>query len=561
MRTTLMRARLAATAVALLLLAGCADTPAVGTGAEPVPGDPETLMANADAALERRELPEAARWYRLAAEAADDESVAEQATRAAFDHWQMREASLAAARWLVLNPTSEEARRYAGVAALELHRLDTAEAHFADLVASAYLSPAAGFLALLPVVADHGSTPDVTELFRRLAARYPKVAEGQYALASAALRSENFGLAREGARRATELAPYWVPAKSLLARVLVASGEEEAGLEAARDLVMAPDADVATHLEYALLLATVGREQEARAMLTPYASGSTVVPGAVRSLGLLDLEQGDLDAATARFEDLLSTGAQSFDALYFLGRIADRRNDTERALRYYGRVASGEFALPAQSRAARIKAEQSGLEAGLEHLDAYARSQPQHGPDLVAARAGLASGLGDAKRAIALLDAGLRQFPDSTDLRMARVFAYERAGQTDAAVRDLRAMLAERPGDAVVQNALGFTLADRNRQLDEAEGLVAAALEQTPDSAAVLDSMGWVLYRQGRLKDALSYLERARALGEDPEMDLHFGEVQWALGDKAGARVTWAEGLKRRPDDARLKERLERAGP
>jgi predicted Zn-dependent protease len=122
-------------------------------------------------------------------------------------------------------------------------------------------------------------------------------------------------------------------------------------------------------------------------------------------------------------------------------------------------------------------------------------------------------------------------------------------------------MLAERPGDAVVQNALGFTLADRNRQLDEAEGLVAAALEQTPDSAAVLDSMGWVLYRQGRLKDALSYLERARALGEDPEMDLHFGEVQWALGDKAGARVTWAEGLKRRPDDARLKERLERAGP
>jgi len=548
--------------VAALLLAGCASDPGERAAAEAVAAaDPEALLAEGDAALERNELPEAASAYRRAAQASDDEAVAEQAAGAAFDHSQYREALLAAERWLELNPTSEEARRHAGVSALELHRLDAADAHLAPLLETAYISPAAGFLSLLPVLSDHGTAPDVTGLFQRLVARHPGVAEGQYALAAAALRSENFALAVDSARRATEIAPYWVPAKLLLARSLVASGREEDGLEIARDLVLAPEADVATQIEYALLLAGTGRDAEARAVLTPYASGSTVFPGAVRGLGALELQRGDLDAATERFEDLLSTGVQSYDALYFLGAIADRRQDTDRALRYYSRVAGGDFALQAQARVARIKADQSGLDAGLAHLDEFALGHPQRGPELAATRAGLATGMGDAERALSILDAGIVQYPDSLDLRMARVFAHERAGRSDAAIRELRGLLEERPGDAVVQNALGYTLADRDRQLDEAAALVQAALTQTPDSAAVLDSMGWVLFRQGRLQESLQYLERARELGDDVEIDLHLGEVQWALGDRDAARATWQEALERRPDDPRLKERLKKAGP
>lgn len=555
-----MRGRAAAVLLAVAVVSACATVaPAPSPSAE-VPQDPERLVADGDAALERDELPEAARAYRLAAEASDDELVAEQATRVAFDHSQLRETALAADRWLALNPTSEQARRYAGVAALELHRLDVAEQHFDQLLTTYYLSPAAGFIALLPVVSDHGTPPDVTELVRRLSARHPDVAEGHYSVGSAALRSEHFALALESADRAIELAPYWVPAKMLRARALIASGQEQAGIDVARDLVMAPEADIATQLEYALLLAGTGRDQEARAMLTPFASGPTVIPGAVRALGALDLDRGDLDAAETRFESLLSTGAQSYEALYFLGVIADRRQDTQQALRYYARVTGGDYALAAQGRVARIKAEESGLDAGLAHLEEYARAHPQRGPEIIASRAGLATGVGDLERAIAILDAGVVQYPDSLDLRMARVFAFERADRPEAAIRELKQLLRERPGDAVVQNALGYTLADHDRDLEEAESLIRAALRQTPDSAAVLDSMGWVLFRQDRLEAAAEYLERARLLGDDPEIDLHLGEVQWARGDREAARRTWQEALERRPDDVRLKERLEQAG-
>ena len=542
-------------------LGGCA---AIGTERPAEPDSaatPAQLQADGDAALERQAYPLAANYYRRAAERADDERVAEQATQIAYDNQQQREAAAAAERWLELNPTSEQARRHAGVAALQLHRLDAADAHFAVLLETAYLSPAAGFLALYPVIADEGTPADVTELFQRLSARHPKVAEGQYALAGAALRSENYALAVESATRATQLAPYWVPARMLRARTLIANGQDEQGLALALEVVNDNEADVATHLEYALLLSSTGHDEEARAMLTPYASGTTVVPGALRALGLMDLQQGDLDSASKRFDALLSTGAQTYESLFHLGAIAEQREDADRALRNYARVTGGDFALPAQVRVARIKADKSGTEAGLLHLEEFARARPELAVDVIVQRAALLSERDDERGALAELDAGIERYPDSVDLRMARVFLLERTDRVDASVRELRQLLKERPGDAIIQNALGYTLADRTREYDEAHTLIASALTQTPDSAAVLDSMGWVLYRQERPHEALPYLRRARELASDTEIDLHLGEVLWAVGDQAEARKTWQAALERSPDDEKLKERLERAGP
>lgn len=547
-------------AIAVGLVAACAATPPPGAARADAKLAPESTQVAAEAAFERGDYPAGARIYREAAQRSDDETVAEQATRAAFDHTQLQEAGLAAARWLELNPTSENAHRYAGIVALKLHRLDQSEEQFGYLLDTIYISPAAGFLALLPVIGDEGVPTDVMELFRRLSARHPDVAEGYYAYGSAALRADNYGAAAAAAATAVAKAPYWKPAKMLHARTLIASGKDEAGLELARDLVTAPDSDIGTHLEYALLLSATGRDEEARAMLTPYATGKTVLPAAVRTLGAMDLDAGNLDAATVQFENLLATGAQSYEALYFLGLIAERRKDDERAVRYYARVAGGNYHLVAQQRVARIKAVQSGTEAGLAHLDELARTQPQLAPDVYAAKAALLEWRDDTRRAGQQYEAGLERYPDALELRLNRAFFLERTGKQDAAIRDLRALLAERPGDSHIQNALGYTLADRNRNLAEARQLLTEALAQSPDSAALLDSMGWLLYREGQYPEALAYLQRAAESGSDPEIDLHIGEVQWAMGDQAAARKTWAAALEKAPENDKLRQRIERAG-
>jgi tetratricopeptide (TPR) repeat protein len=547
--------------VALAGLAACGGGPAARPSAAPVPdGPPELLLADADAALERDDYPQAARLYREAAQRSDDEAIAEQATRAAFEHHQLKEASLAARRWLEINPTSENAHRYAGLAALRLHRLDEAEQHFASLLDTAYISPAAGFLSLLGAVGDEGSPTDAMELFRRLSARHPDVAEGYFAHGTAALRADNFGVAQSAATLAVAKAPYWKPARMLQARTLIATGKEEEGLAILRDLVTESGSDISTHMEYAGLLAATGRDEEARAMLTPYVSGTSVVPSAVRTMGAIEIDAGNLDAAQAQFETLLGTGQMSYDALYFLGVIAEKRQQPELALRFYTRVAGGQYGAPAQQRVAVLKAQEAGLEAGLAHLDDVARADAAREPEVVLAKAALFASRGEEKAALQQLDAGLQKFPDSMDLRMSRVFLYDRTGREEAAIRELRELLAERPGDATVQNALGYTMADHHVKLDEARALITAALAQSPDNAAILDSMGWLLHREGRHAEALEYLERASRAGADPEIDLHKGEVQWAMGQQSVARETWKKALERWPENEPLRKRLERAG-
>ena len=296
-------------------------------------------------------------------------------------------------------------------------------------------------------------------------------------------------------------------------------------------------------------------------MLTPYTTGKTVVPGAIRALGAMELDADNLDAATAQFENLLATGAQSYEALYFLGVIAERRKDPERALRYFARVAGGDYNLAAQQRAARIKAEQSGTDAGVAHLDELARTQPQRAPEVYAAKAALLDYRGDSRRAAQVYEEGLSRYPDALELRLNRTFFLERTGKEDAAIRELRELLAERPGDAHVQNALGYTLVDNGRSLPEARELLTAALAQSPDNAATLDSMGWLLYKEGKYPAALASLQRANAAGADPEIDLHIGEVQWAMGDQQAARATWQAALEKAPENKVLRERLERTGP
>ena len=106
--------------------------------------------------LQRGQYLEASQAYLRAAQTANDEELAEQATRVAHEHRQWTVVQAAAERWLELNHTNEEARRFAAFAALHLYRINTAAEHLGILLDTAFINPQAGFLALLPQLAEEG---------------------------------------------------------------------------------------------------------------------------------------------------------------------------------------------------------------------------------------------------------------------------------------------------------------------------------------------------------------------------------------------------------------------
>lgn len=540
------------------VLAGCASSRSQPEAAsETLPSDPNALVMGAELALQRGQHLEAARAYLRAARAAQSEELAEQATRVAYEnhHWSI--VLETAERWLELNSTNEEARRFAGLAALRQYQLDRAAEHLSKLLDTAFINPQAGFLALLPQLSDEASPPAVAAVFQRLAAQYPDITESHYALSQAALQAENFAVAHEHAVRARELGQYWAPAGLLLARVQMIRGDTETGLATARQIVE-HDSQDNYRLEYALMLLQAGKEQEGRKELNALSSSETAAPIVERTLADIEFQMGNRDAAAQRFTNLVSSGRFVYESLFYLGAIAESREAWDDAIQVYERVTGGDLAIPAQTRAARIKAKRQGLEQGLKHLEEFASTRPQYKIDAIGARARLLADDGNSAAALTLLDEALKEYPDATELRFTRVFQLEEADKVDAAVAELRMLVAERPADPAAANALGYTLVDRTRHHREGLKLIEQALAITPDSGAILDSMGWALHRLGRNEEALPYLEHAQRRISDPEVELHLGEVLNALGRKDEARAMLQKATERYPDNAELQQQLKK---
>ena len=274
-----------------------------------------------------------------------------------------------------------------------------------------------------------------------------------------------------------------------LARARIMAGDVEPPLQQAQERVERESTPV-NRLDYALLLMTAQRDSAANQQLEILAQNAEYSPVALRLLGLVEFQDGHLDAATLRFAQLLKADKFLDDAFYYLGLIADRHNDPEHALRLYAQVQHGENTVPALLRATTILQKHGATAAADELLDRLVEDEPQRAPEILTARARIYADAGDLPRALNVLDEGVKEYPDSVDLRYAMASIYEEQGRIPAAVRELTDLANARPDDPAALNALGYTLADHSRDLNRARKLIERAHAAAPRNAAILDSLG-----------------------------------------------------------------------
>ena len=87
------------------------------------------------------------------------------------------------------------------------------------------------------------------------------------------------------------------------------------------------------------------------------------------------------------------------------------------------------------------------------------------------------------------------------------------------------------------------------------------AVGLAPDDPFIMDSMGWLLYRQGQVKEAVEWLQRAYVLRPDAEVAAHFGEVLWVDGQRERAQQVWKEALKDNAKNEVLQSTVKRFMP
>jgi tetratricopeptide (TPR) repeat protein len=276
------------------------------------------------------------------------------------------------------------------------------------------------------------------------------------------------------------------------------------------------------------------------------------------SLGLLHMELDEDDQAIAVLSPLTLDNNIANDAYFYLARIAEKQEDSIRALRNYRAVQEGRQFLPAQLRAARLLIQQEDIHAARDYLAHRRREFPDFNIELVQLEVELLMNNEQIEEAYQLVDTALIESPDSTKLLYSRGLLAEKLGNIGQLETDLRHIISLSPNNAEAINALGYTLANKTDRIGEALSLIKQAIELAPNNPAILDSLGWAYYRQGDLNQALELLQKAFNAFPDHEVAAHLGEVLWKLKRNSDAKSIWQKGLEQKPDSSIIKETLQR---
>ncbi len=506
----------------------------------------------------RGDLRTAQTHYMHAAILGQDAYAAERATRIAL-HLQDYQGGLAAARrWVELAPNDMTARQLAAVLFLRNQQPDAAAEQLDALVKIADARELDGFLQAAGALSVESDRAGAEQLMLGLHERHPNDVRSLYALAVLEAAHRRFTEAEARLRQVVELEPDWEQPRVLLARVLVAQNRRDEALAFLEASVRRQADSALLRTTYARMLVDASDYQGA---LEQFRKLSRLQPDdteLVFGYAMLATQQERWDEARPIWQNLRGNPDRRDEASYYLAQIEEQEGNDELAIGLFRTVQGSELKVDALMRMAQILARTGRLEEAREALQQARIANPGRAADLYIGETQIVQEYGDRDAALALYATALAAYPDNRDLLYNRALYVVELGDFAWMERDLQRLLEEDPDNVDALNALGYTLADRNERLDEAFALVSRALKLRPDSPAILDSMGWVLYRQGDLERAATYLRRALQLNQDDEIAAHLGEVLWVSGQRADAQAVWREALSHRPDSDKIREVLER---
>jgi predicted Zn-dependent protease len=154
--------------------------------------------------------------------------------------------------------------------------------------------------------------------------------------------------------------------------------------------------------------------------------------------------------------------------------------------------------------------------------------------------------------AAALLASELARVPESAVLNLIQAGALERAGDFEGAITIYEAMYAKDSSSLVVANNLASLLTSQRSDAASVDQAFKIALRLRGSNVpAFQDTYGWIAYRRGDFAEALTALEpAARAMTQDPAVQMHLGLTQAALKQTDAARATLTAALKLAGDAA-----------
>ena len=487
--------------------------------------------------------------YRDLARTTRDPRVAQRAAQIAVFARRLDVALEMARLWAELDAESPQAKQLVTTLLSASLRPEDLSQHLSRQLSADGINLSVALLQLNRALARIQDKRQVLRIVEQVTTPYLGMAEAHFARAVAAFGAQDSVRALAETERALALRSDWEQA-ALLRAQLQPRGEAIEGLRLfAREHPASHD----LRLMLARLYFGEKRYAEARKEFRELLAAKPDDGDTIYAVAVLSYQLGEITEAERNFQRLVELNYPEINSVrLYLGQIAEDAKHWDEAIKLYGEIDGGEQFIAARLRQAGVLAREGKIDAGLQHLRDTRRGSGQGSEGdneykLLIGEAQILREAGRGAEALAALDEGLAHHPDQPDLLYESALIAERIGRLDVLDGRLKRLLQLKPDHAHAYNALGYSLLERNGDLEEAQRLIDKAVALSPDDPFILDSKGWVLFRRGNMAGALDALQKAFAIRADPEIAAHLGEVLWAMGRKDEAKSTWRKGAEASP--------------
>ncbi|MEX3956555.1 tetratricopeptide repeat protein [Trinickia sp. EG282A] len=517
----------------------------------------------AEIALQRNEPAPAYQTYLSLARDTHDPRMAQRAAEIAIAAQSPADALTAAQLWRQYAPDSERAAQLDASLLVLSGKPEDAEPLLAAELAKVPEQDRGNAIVALQVLLARGPNHvGGLQVLKDLAKNDLGRPEAQLAVGRQQLLADDQPGARSSFERALKLKPDYLPAALSLAQMGPDARNE--AISTFESYVKQNPKSHDARLALAQLYLSSDRIDDAQKQFEAMHSLDSHDPTPLMALGLIKVQQKQYDSAQKYLQQYAeltekTPGADPGQAYIFLAQIALEQKNEGEAAKWLDKVS------PDSPRytAARVTRAQLLAKAGkideARKMLADLQSPDPHAQALIARTD--AAILFDAKRypeAESRLSAADDAMPNDPEIIYDYAMAAEKNGHFDLMESKLRQLIKVQPDNPQGYNALGYSLADRNKNLDEAEKLIEKASALAPNDAFIMDSLGWVKYRLGDTTDAAKLLRRAFDLQPNAEIGAHLGEVLWKSGDQAKALAAWRDARKLEPDNDTLVKTLKR---
>ncbi|WP_042299426.1 tetratricopeptide repeat protein [Paraburkholderia kururiensis] len=517
----------------------------------------------AEIALQRDQPAPAYQTYLALARDTHDPRMAQRATEIAIAAQSPSDALAAAQLWQQYAPGSDRAAQLDASLLVLSGRPEDAEPLLARELARVPEDNRGSAILSLQLLLSRGpNRVGGLNTLKDLLKNDMKRPEAQLAIGRQQLLADDVPSARKSLETALSIRPDYLPAALMLAQM----GPDERN-EAIASLEKYVQQNPKSHdgrLALAQTYLAADRLDDARKQFETMRKDNSGDLTPLMALALISIQQKKFPEAQAYLTQYAqqaekTPGGDPGQAYIYLAQLAlELKNETD-AAKWLDRIQpDSQQYIPAQVTRAQLLEKQGKPDDARKLLAGIQAADPRDQALIARTDAAI---LFDAKRypeAEARLAKAVEQFPDDPDLTYDYAMAAEKNAHYDVMETQLRKLIRTQPNNPQAYNALGYSLADRNQRLQEADKLIEKASSLAPNDAFIMDSVGWVKYRLGDTSDAIKLLRKAYTLQPNAEIGAHLGEVLWKSGAQDEARAAWRDALKLEPDNDTLMKTLKR---